>query len=157
MFRVGLIGPESCGKSTWGRYLALRYDCVEYVDEYERTYFEELGRTADSATYDDVERIVREQIRRQQQTDGEVVVFDSDLLMLRIWMDVQWGQHPAYLDDAIRDYPMDTYLLFYPDLPWKKDPTRSRGSDSERQALFSLYEQQIQQLGIPYYIVRVRA
>ena len=157
MFRVGLIGPESCGKSTVGRYLSRRYDFVTYVDEYERTYFEQIGRPATSATREEVEAIAREQLRRQQQTEGEVVVFDSDLMMIRLWLDIVWGTHPDWLEEGIRDYGMDTYLLFYPDLPWKNDPTRSHGSDEERVALFGQYEHAIQQLNIPYYIVRTRA
>lgn len=153
-FRVGLIGPESCGKSTIGRYLSRRYNEVTYVDEYERTYFETHDLAA--VTYEDVEAIAREQIRRQRETTDDVVVFDSDLLMIRIWMDVQWGKHPEWVDQALQDYPMDVYLLFYPDLPWKDDPTRSRGSDEERKALFDLYEREIQALDIPYYIIRTK-
>ncbi|MBO5012506.1 MAG: AAA family ATPase, partial [Paludibacteraceae bacterium] len=37
MFKVGIIGPESTGKSTLSRYLAQRYEGL-WVPEYARVY-----------------------------------------------------------------------------------------------------------------------
>ena len=42
MFRVGIIGPESTGKSTLATYLAERYD-AGLVPEYAREYMESLA------------------------------------------------------------------------------------------------------------------
>jgi nicotinamide riboside kinase len=50
---------------------------------------------------------------------------------------------------------MDTYLLVYPDIPWVPDPpARTNGSDQVRLALFERYQQEIQALDVPYYIIK---
>ena len=48
---------------------------------------------------------------------------------------------------------MDVYLLTYPDIEWTQDGARYNGSDEIRMELFERYEREIQQLGIPYYII----
>lgn len=151
MYRVALIGPESCGKTTLGRYLAKRYPCATLLPEIERDYVEALDRPV---TYQDIETIARLQVEQIEQTQGEVIIFDAELIVLKVWFDVVYGQHPLWLDEAIVRHPMDCYLLFYPDIAWVADPTRTRGEQKERIALFERYEQEIQRLNIPYYIIR---
>lgn len=153
MFRVGIIGPESCGKSTLGRYLAQRYG-ARYVPEYGRTYMEERlahGLTPDSYTYEDVCAIARHQIEEIAQTEGDVIVFDTELIVTRVWFIHRYGHSPEWLDQALRHYPMDVYLLCAPDVPWKADPTRE--NPDIREQLFDWYEREIQALDIPYYII----
>ena len=42
--KVGIIGPESTGKSSLARYLARRYNGT-YIPEYARDYVERKGST----------------------------------------------------------------------------------------------------------------
>ncbi|MDY2943575.1 MAG: ATP-binding protein [Paludibacteraceae bacterium] len=182
MFKVGIIGPESTGKSSLGQYLAKRYGAT-YVPEYARDYVASLHRPY---TYDDVCHIARKQIeqikaevsgqwsvvssRTAKRSDSEavgqrsarttkwsnsnVVFFDTELIVTRVWFDYVYGAAPDWLLSAMQQYKMDTYLLTYPDIPWIPDPTRENGSDEMRLQLFHRYEQEIQALDVPYYIIR---
>ena len=180
MFKVGIIGPESTGKSSLGQYLAKRYEAT-YVPEYARDYVAALRRPY---TYEDVCHIARKQIEEiravvsgqwtvssgqwavgsgqwlvnsgqtTKRADNEVVFFDTELIVTRVWFDYVYGAAPDWLLSAMQQYKMDTYLLTYPDIPWIPDPTRENGSDEMRLQLFQRYEQEIQALDVPYYIIR---
>ena len=154
MFKVGIIGPESTGKSTLARYLARRYKGT-YVPEYARTYVEQKGTT--EVTWDELCEIARYQIEELEliaNSQQPIVFFDTELLVTKVWFDYAFGRVPEWLNENIHRYPMDVYLLTYPDLPWIPDPARSNGSDSIRMELFNRYEAEIQALDIPYYIIK---
>ncbi len=156
-YRVGIIGPESTGKSTLARYLAKRYKGV-YEPEYAREFVEKKGTT--EVSWDELCEIARHQIRleeaRERATEeSEAIIFyDTELIVTKVWFDYAFGRVPEWLDEAIHAYPMDVYLITYPDLPWVQDGARSNGSDAIRMELFERYEVEIQALGIPYYIIR---
>lgn len=160
-FKVGIIGPESTGKSTLARYLARRYKGT-YVPEYAREYVERKGST--HVTWDELCEIAHHQIEQIKSLTGEagltvkrshneVVFFDTELIVSKIWFSYAFGRIPEWLNDAIRTYPMDFYLLTKPDIPWIPDPARENGSDTIRQELFDRYEAEIQALNIPYFVV----
>ena len=153
MFKVGIIGPESTGKSSLGQYLAKRYGAT-YVPEYARDYVASLHRPYN---YDDVCHIARKQIEEVGSGKWEasdIIFFDTELIVTRVWFDYVYGKAPDWLLSAMQQYKMDTYLLTYPDIPWIPDPTRENGSDEMRLQLFHRYEQEIQALDVPYYIIR---
>ena len=178
MFKVGIIGPESSGKSTLAHYLAKRYHGV-YVPEYGRTFVEQKGTT--DVTWDELCAIARHQIEGMrglgdegsrglgdegirglggERSRGlgdeeirELVVFDTELIVTKVWFDYAFGKVPQWLDEAIHCFPMDVYLLTKPDIPWVQDPARSNGSDAIRQELFERYQTEIEALNIPYYII----
>ena len=156
MFKVGIIGPESTGKSSLGQYLAKRYGAT-YVPEYARDYVASLHRPY---TYDDVCQIARKQIEQIKEVgsgkweSSDIIFFDTELIVTRVWFDYVYGAAPDWLLSAMQQYKMDTYLLTYPDIPWIPDPTRENGSDEMRLQLFHRYEQEIQALDVPYYIIR---
>ena len=157
MFRVGIIGPESTGKSTLATYLAHRYSGV-LVAEYAREYMERLAPKFEY-TYEDVENIARQQVRQLQEFDTQnnpnqenLVFFDTELIITKIWFLHKFGQCPAFVQEALLRYPMDVYLLCYPDMPWIPDPVRE--NPNIREYLFDWYEQEVQNLDIPYYIIK---
>lgn len=160
-YRVALIGPESTGKTTIARYLAARYGGT-FCPEYERSYCEALDR---DYTYEDVCTIARMQIDRLKRIaqEGEadapdaadrLYFFDADLIITRTWLEIEYHTVPQWVDDAIHTYPMDVYLLTYPDLDWVPDPVRSNGDDATRLMLYHKYLEQVQALDRPYYIIR---
>lgn len=162
MFKVGIIGPESTGKSTLSEYLANRYGGL-LVPEYARAYLEERARERGSAyayTREDVLRIAEYQVEQllqllaedKQMISGGCVFFDTELIITKVWMLHKYGECPAFVEEALRQYPMDVYLLCYPDLEWEPDPVRE--NPNIREYLFNWYEKEIQALDIPYYIVR---
>ena len=153
--KVGIIGPESSGKSSLARYLAKRYKGT-YVPEYARTYVEQKG--SQDVSFDELCDIARHQIEQLQTISNDLkqpqtVFFDTELIVTKVWFDYAFGRVPEWLEEALRRYPMDVYLLTSPDIPWIPDPARYNGSDEMRQELFQRYESEIQALDIPYYII----
>jgi NadR type nicotinamide-nucleotide adenylyltransferase len=158
-FKIGIIGPESSGKSSLARYLAKRYEGT-YVPEYAREYIERKG-TRD-VSFDELCEIARYQIQQldsivnqssNRQSSNRQYFFDTELIVTKVWFDYAFGRVPEWLDEAIRQYPMDVYLLTAPDIAWQPDPARYHGSQAMRQELFDRYEEEIQALDIPYYII----
>ena len=87
-------------------------------------------------------------------SQGGIVFFDTELIITRVWFDYCYGSAPDWVLEAMVQYKMDVYLLLYPDLAWVDDPVRENGSEAIRLELFRRYEQEIQSLGVPYYIIR---
>ena len=150
MMRIGIIGPESTGKTTLAKELAQRHQGT-YVPEYAREYVERKGST--EVTYEELCDIAGHQIEEMEQQPDGLYFFDTELLITKVWFDYAFGRWPEWLDEAIRKYPMDKYMLLYPDLPWVPDPARSNGSDEIRLELFERYRQEVEALGIPYEII----
>ncbi len=151
---VGIIGSESCGKSTLAQYLAKRYNGI-LIPEYAREYMENISRPY---TYSDVETIARRQIQELETIQNNpassetVYFFDTELLITKVWFEHKYNKCPDWLIEALHRYPMDVYLLCYPDLEWVPDPVRE--NPDIRMELFNRYEAEVQALGIPYYIIR---
>ena len=149
--RIALIGPESTGKTTLAAHLAQRCGGV-WVKEYARAYVEERGG---KYTHEDVEAIARQQIAELSQDYGKAdVFFDTELIITKVWFLHKYGHCPAWVDEAIMAYPMDAYLLLYPDIAWEADPVRENGDI--REALFEKYLSEVRRTRVPYSIVRAR-
>jgi len=151
--RIGIIGPESSGKSVLGAALAAHYGGV-YVPEYAREYAEQAG----TCDYDDVCRILeRDRADMLAHYDAPYVFLDAGLIIDKVWLDVVFGQRPEWLTDSNGAIPeelrADFYLLTRPDLRWVADPTRENGSDEARERLYDIYLEEIIRTGRPYGIV----
>ncbi len=158
MYKVGIIGPESSGKSTLARYLAKRYHGL-LIPEYARDYVEQKGTT--EVSFDELCAIAKHQIEEMETLTSNPssltpnpYFFDTELIVTKVWFDYAFGRVPEWLNENIHRFPMDVYLLTYPDIAWVPDPARSNGSDAIRKELFDRYEAEIKALDIPYYIIR---
>jgi nicotinamide riboside kinase len=125
------------------------------VPEYARTYVEQKGTT--DVSYEELCEIARHQIEEMETvaiSPSPFVFFDTELIVTKVWFDYAFGRVPEWLNENIHRFPMDVYLLTYPDIAWIPDPARSNGSDAIRKELFDRYEAEVQSLDIPYYIIR---
>ena len=156
MYKVGIIGPESTGKSVLAQDLAKQFKGT-YVPEYAREFVERKGST--EVTYDELCGIARHQIEEitslpfREEPEVGLYFFDTELIVTKVWFEYAFGQVPEWMEEAVRRYPMDCYLLTYPDIPWIPDPARCNGSEEIRLELFDRYEREINELDKPYFII----
>ena len=156
MYKVGIIGPESTGKSVLAQDLAEQFKGT-YVPEYAREFVERKGST--EVTYDELCEIARHQIEEitslpfREEPEVGLYFFDTELIVTKVWFEYAFGQVPEWMEEAVRRYPMDCYLLTYPDIPLIPDPARCNGSEEIRLELFDRYEREINELDKPYFII----
>jgi NadR type nicotinamide-nucleotide adenylyltransferase len=150
--KIVVTGPESTGKSTLSETLATRLNAV-LVPEYARSYVEQLGRPY---TFRDVENIARYQVRQEKEcsalSGNGIVVFDTWLILTKVWFDVVYGRVPGWIDEYIRSSDIALFLVCKPDLPWVADSVRENGGEM-RDVLFNRYCREIEHYGFNYEIV----
>ncbi len=143
MISIVVSGPESTGKSTLTRKLANAYGCVG-INEYAREYISRLSRTY---TARDVETIAHRQLAVFQMMMHEpMVIFDTFLIITKVWFQEVFGYCPIWLHDAIRNNKPSLVLLCAPDIAWEPDPLRENGD--RRDYLFDCYKSELYRYGI---------
>jgi nicotinamide riboside kinase len=149
--KIAITGPESTGKSTLAQQLADAYQ-RPYLNEYAREYMETLDRPY---SYEDVIAIAKEQQKREDDlaNQGHSHVFlDTDLLVLKIWLQDKFQSLPEWITEAVSPQRYDLFLLMYPDLAWQPDAQRE---DPERlNELFVIYENALQDAHLTYRVIR---
>ena len=149
MIRVGVIGAESTGKSTLCKTLSKQYG-YHYIEEYARTYVENLDRPYNLADLDTIAEHLIGQICADY--NEQVVLFDTELIIMKVWYEHVYGSVPEAVVQALKDYPMNLYLLLAPDIAADPDPVRE--NLDKREYFHAWYEREIQQTGVPYSVIR---
>ncbi|MCQ2346280.1 MAG: ATP-binding protein [Paludibacteraceae bacterium] len=146
--KIGIIGPESTGKSTLAIALARELK-ARMEPEYAREYVERLNRPY---TFNDVCAIALHQIADLATTDdSEITVFDTELIITKVWFLRKYGTCPEWIEKAVQRYPMDIYLICAPDLPWQPDPVRE--NPHIRKELMEQYIHEVSRTRVPKYII----
>ncbi len=154
VIRIVVTGPESTGKTNISDYLATQLNAL-WVPEYARYYVSSLRS---KYSYRDIEHIAGKQIDDYLKYTGKgsgMVIFDTWLIITKVWFDVVFGKHPGWLDEKIAQLPIDLYLLCSPDIPWEPDDVRENGGRS-RDLLFNRYRKEIEALQVPLQIISGR-
>ena len=150
--RVVITGPESTGKTELARALAMKLGTV-WVPEYARYYVENLQRPY---SYDDVVEIARFQITREKElalkTENKIIIFDTWLIITKVWLDVVYGVCPEWVTNYIRSAEIDLFIVCDTDLPWVADPVRENGGE-KRDQLLQVYINEIRSFGFEFEIV----
>lgn len=134
--KVAITGPESTGKSMLTSALAEYYNTC-YNPEYAREYLQSIDRPY---TYDDVVQIGLKQKESELltlQKANRVLLCDTDLLVIKTWMDFKYKKHPNWVADWIINGGYDLFILCDIDIPWEPDPLREH--PEARQELFNIY------------------
>jgi len=147
MRKIVITGPESSGKSSLAQALAKHYDAPS-VPEYARTYLEQLGRPYEE---EDLLNIARGQLEWEKNyalNANGWLILDTSLVVIKIWSEYKYGQCHPFILEKLKSSTYDLFLLCRPDIPWVFDPLRENPLD--REALFTLYQKELQALGYPY-------
>lgn len=150
MIRIAVTGPESTGKSSLTEKIAQHYNTV-YVTEYAREYIEKLDHPY---TYQDVECIALCQMEIENtvlKNANRLLVADTELLVIKIWMEHKYHRIPDWLEKKILEREYDLYLLCDIDIPWENDPQREH--PDLRSYFLDLYEKELKRRGFNYILI----
>jgi len=149
--RIAITGPESTGKTWLTKKLVAHYD-TNMVDEYARTYFQNREY---KYTVDDLVTIAKAQLKNEHSIASfstGLLFCDTDLIVMKIWSKVVFNYVPEWIEKQVREHKYDLYLLCFPDIEWKSDSLRK--NPHNRQYLFELYVNELEQNSLNYEIVK---
>jgi nicotinamide riboside kinase len=150
--RIAITGPESTGKSDLAEALGLSIPGSLVVPEAARSYLESKP-AGYRYTLDDVLAIAAQQhaMLRAASAHPGIVLCDSDYIVLYIWIREVFGVSDTPVATWMREEQFGLTLLCAPDIPWEADPLRENPHDRDR--LFLLYKNELENLHRPYQIV----
>jgi NadR type nicotinamide-nucleotide adenylyltransferase len=150
MKKIAIIGPESTGKSTLSKALAAHFN-EPFVPEYGRKYLEENGSHYNPSDLLAISKGMVIWEDKMTSIAKNLLFCDTDLIMMKVWYEVKYGECHPWVLNHLASYPYDFYLLCTPDLPWEADPLRE--NPEIREELFEKYKSNLALLQMPYTII----
>ena len=148
--KIAVTGPESSGKTSLAEDLSIHFDAV-MAPEYARVYLEENGPEYSEDDFLEMFIIQEDQMQFYESLANEFVVFDTEVLVYKIWGEEKFACTYPNIEKAWKKQEMTHYLLCKPDLEWEADILRE--SPETRDALFLLYQAELNKLNRPYTII----
>jgi len=145
MLKIITTGPESSGKTTLCKALSKHFN-ITFAKEFARFYINKLER---EYTQNDLLSIAKGQLESELNSQ----LLDTDLITIKIWSEYKYGSCDKWILTQIEKLKSEKrfYLLCKPDIPWQADKQRENPND--RQKLFEIYKQELDNLGHDYFIV----
>ncbi|MFT5861119.1 MAG: NadR type nicotinamide-nucleotide adenylyltransferase [Flavobacteriaceae bacterium] len=147
MIRIAITGPESSGKTTLGKALALELSAT-FVPEFARDFLANLDRAYSQA---DLTTIAKGQLDVMLSSSAEIQIIDTDFIVLKIWSEEKYASTSIAIEELISKNYFDLHILCTPDIPWESDPLRENPNDRNR--LFQLYHESLTKMNKPFIIV----
>ena len=150
LIRIALIGPESTGKSDLSRDLAAYFQTA-WVPEFGRGYLTSLQRPYEK---EDLFEIAKGHLLSEEiiSADAKKFLFiDTEMIMMKIWLQVVYGETSEWLEEKIGQNKYDLYLLTYPDIPFVPDPLRE--NPHRRDYLYNLHRDELDNRGLRYEVI----
>ncbi|PCI07840.1 MAG: nicotinate-nucleotide adenylyltransferase [Flavobacteriaceae bacterium] len=156
IIKVVLFGPESTGKTTLSRQLAVHYNTV-WAPEYAREYLQKKWNNERSTcTNKDLIKIAIGQMEienRLSKKADRVLICDTDLLETKVYSESYYG---GFVDSELNKYALenqyDLYFLTYIDTPWEADDLRDK--PNERQEMFDTFKNALKKYNRPYITLK---
>ena len=145
LHKIIITGPESSGKTTLCEQLSNHFN-IPFTKEFARSYIDNLDR---SYITGDLLSIAKEQLKSELNSQ----LLDTDLITIKIWSEYKYGRCDKWILDQIAKQKSEKrfYLLCKPNIPWQ--PDKQRENPSDREALFEIYKQELDDLGHKYFII----
>jgi NadR type nicotinamide-nucleotide adenylyltransferase len=158
--KVVIIGPESTGKSTLCKSLALHYN-TQWCPEYARQYLLQYGT---GYTYADLLIIAKGQVALEEEylvalrqtasgnnaPEPVLLFIDTNMYVMKVWCEFVFNNCHQYILDQIIERPADLYLLCNVDLPWTKDELREYPELETRDKLYHIYKDILINQAVPW-------
>jgi NadR type nicotinamide-nucleotide adenylyltransferase len=152
--KVVLFGPESTGKTTLAKQLALHYNSF-WVPEFSRAYAEEKLKEDILLSKEDVLPITIGQMELENSFSDKakgILFYDTNLLETKVYSEFIYdGYCPDILKKSVTNNHYNLYLLTYIDIPWEYDSVRSL--DSDRKKMFDHFKNELDEHKLPYIIL----
>ena len=148
--KIALIGPESTGKTTLCRQLAMHFG-TQWVPEFARDYISGLNR---EYTLDDIVRCAREQLRLESElikTAKRFLFCDTEMIIAKVWCEDVFEIIPGELQVMVSAQKYDLCLLTLPDLPFLQDDVRE--NPHRREYFFEWYKRELEEAGYNYAVI----
>jgi len=152
IIRIAITGPESSGKTTLAKQLALHFNTV-WVPEYARKY---LNTNGNNYNYNDLEKIARGQLLSEKKIMKSAKHFlfaDTEMLVIKIWSQYKYGKCSQWILDTLKEHRYNLFLLCKNDLPWAYDSLRENPDITERNILFEMYKTELENYEFPYVVI----
>lgn len=150
LIRIAVVGPESTGKSTISKQLALHYKTI-FVPEMAREY---LGRLTGKYTLRDIEEISKIQIQHETQCENmakKILFCDTNLVVTKIWAEFVFGTCTNWIEENLLKKTYDLHLLMFPDTIW--EPDKLREHPRHRMELFSMYKNLLTKMNVRFEVI----
>lgn len=151
IIKIGIVGPESTGKSVLCEQLAKHYT-TKFVPEFARDYF--TTHSIHSYTLQDLESIYTQQLALENQlikNAHEFLFCDTTLLSGKVWALEVFNTVPKVIDENLKKETHQLYLLCDLDLPWVQDEQRM--NKHNRDELFQDHITLLNELDANYEII----
>ncbi len=151
IIKIGVIGPESTGKSVLSEQLAQHFNTV-FVPEYAREYF--LERSVEGHTMDDLISIYQKQIEWEKEMSKRAngfLICDTNLISGKVWSDVVFKKTPQFILDNLQHMDHDLYLVCDIDLPWV--PDEQRRNEYNRKEIMQMHLDELKKLNAKFELI----
>lgn len=134
--KVVVLGTESCGKSTLVRNLALLFN-TSYVEEYGRTYCEQLGGCDGIMVEEDYPLIAYGHKLKEYeaiQRANKILLIDTEAVVTQFYSELYNHKHQNVLNEIAHLQTYDLCLYLEPDVKWVDDGLRVHGESTARES-----------------------
>lgn len=156
ILKVVLFGPESTGKTTLSRQLAVHYNTVwapEYAREYLQKKWNDERKTCENS---DLVPIAIGQMKIENELSKKadrLLICDTDLLETKVYSESYYkGIVDGDLDKYAVENQYDMYFLTYIDTPWEADDLRDK--PNQRKDMFTVFEDALIKYKRPYLLLK---
>jgi len=153
--KVVVVGTESCGKSTLVKNLATLYN-TNYVAEYGRTFYEELGGCEDITMKEDYQHIAyKHKVDEYNALKGanKVLFIDTEAIVTQYYLKAYLNERDALLTRIANEQDYDLWIFLEPDVKWVDDGTRTFGEQSVREQNNDDLKYMLKYLGVNYITI----
>lgn len=149
--KIALVGPESTGKTTLCKQLALHYK-TEFIPEFARTYFQKANIS--DYTITEVEEIYKVQLEKEkelEQSNNLFVFCDTALISGKVWCEIVFKNTPSFIELNLSKQHYHLYLLCDIDIAWEADEQRK--NKNNRKEIFEMHLQLLNEMDANFEIV----